>query len=56
MKISVVLVLFCAASVCIAGHVNGREAKCEFINEHNPMLGKISAEIAEKIVVFKAKF
>jgi hypothetical protein len=42
MKVGVILVLFYAASVCIAGHVNGREAKCEFSNEHNPMLGKIS--------------
>lgn len=41
MKVAAVLVLIFAVSACIAGHVSGREAKCEFSNEHNPMLGNV---------------
>lgn len=31
----------CAVSASFGGHVSGREGKCEFSNENNPMLGNV---------------
>lgn len=41
MKISAALTLVVAVSCSFGGHVPGREGKCEYSNEHNPMLGNV---------------
>lgn len=41
MKLSEVLVFISAISSSFCGHVPGREGKCEYTNEANPMLGSV---------------
>lgn len=41
MNILTVLFFICSALNVFCGHVPGREGKCEFSNEHNPMLGNV---------------
>lgn len=41
MRVLSVLFIVGAAVNILGGHVPGREGKCEFSNEHNPMLGNV---------------
>lgn len=41
MFILTAFIFACAVSASFEGHVSGREGKCEFSNEHNPMLGNV---------------
>lgn len=41
MFILTAFIFACTVSASFGGHVSGREGKCEFSNEHNPMLGNV---------------
>lgn len=51
MKVSATLAFVFVVSSCFAGHVPGREGKCEYSNEHNPILGNVySCKIKNAVV------